>query len=311
MTVLEKAAAKMKKYRVPYRTECAFNELTTLGTGGKIYLTIVPENARQLVWAAKYLSRRQIPHCFVGIRQQHSCLRRLLRGGCRGDQGRQGVRFSRRHGDGAMRTFHLGAVLQIGKRRALRRRIFRLSAGDGRGSHRVQRRLLRAERAGRGKKASPLLEKGKLRRIEAKDCRFSKRNSLFKQSGCLVLQTEMVFGRDNPQRIQSRLSAMRRHKALTQPLGCRSAGCVLFHPTISLSPLIERAGLKGFRIGGAEVSQKHAGFIVNVDKASSADVYLLIRHVKKALCEMGVNAMTEVCLINFPPKEQQCPFPVR
>lgn len=310
MTVLEKAAAKMKKYRVPYRTECAFNELTTLGTGGKIYLTIVPENARQLVWAAKYLSRRQIPHCFVGYGSNILASDDFYEGVAVVTKGVKGCVFQ----DGTV-TAQCGLSTS-----ALCSKLVNAGLCGGEffgclpatvGGATVCNAGCFGQSVQDVVKSVTLLEKGKLRRIEAKDCLFSKRNSLFKQSGCLVLQTEMVFGRDNPQRIQSRLSAMRRHKALTQPLGCRSAGCVLFHPTISLSPLIERAGLKGFRIGGAEVSQKHAGFIVNVDKASSADVYLLIRHVKKALCEMGVNAMTEVCLINFPPKEQQCPFPVR
>ena len=110
----------------------------------------------------------------------------------------------------------------------------------------------------------------------------------------------------------SGVSGMLAEKKRSQPVECFSAGSV-FRREGDVVParLIDLCGLKGFCVGDAAVSEKHAGFIVNVDKASSADVYLLIRHVKKALCEMGVNAMTEVCLINFPPKEQQCPFPVR
>ena len=74
----------------------------------------------------------------------------------------------------------------------------------------------------------------------------------------------------------------------------------MYHDKVAVSRLIDQAGLKGYTVGGAQVSTKHAGFVVNLDKATSWDIYLVIRYVKETLLSLyGVRAKTEVCLINF------------
>jgi len=81
-----------------------------------------------------------------------------------------------------------------------------------------------------------------------------------------------------------------------QPLDLPSCGSVFVNPPGHKSgQLIERAGLKGFAIGGAKVSEKHANFIVNFNGAKASDIDLLIRHVRKTVREMsGVDLHTEV-----------------
>ena len=85
----------------------------------------------------------------------------------------------------------------------------------------------------------------------------------------------------------------------SQPLEFPSAGSVFKRPAGHFAgKLIEDAGLKGTRIGGAEVSPKHAGFIVNVGGATSDDVYRLIRHIQKVVEErFGIMLEREVELL--------------
>jgi UDP-N-acetylmuramate dehydrogenase len=66
--------------------------------------------------------------------------------------------------------------------------------------------------------------------------------------------------------------------------------------------LIESAGLKGYRIGDASVSQKHANFIINHGNASAADIEALIEHVQKTVAEStGIHLATEVRIVGDPP----------
>ena len=66
MNALEKTLVKMKKNNVRCECNCTFEKLTTLGCGGKIYLTLFPESVSLLVFVAKYLYRHKITHCFLG-----------------------------------------------------------------------------------------------------------------------------------------------------------------------------------------------------------------------------------------------------
>lgn len=89
------------------------------------------------------------------------------------------------------------------------------------------------------------------------------------------------------------------HRSETQPINQRSCGSVFRNPQGDYSArLIESCGLKGHRIGGAEVSEKHANFIVNADKASAADIEQLIGHVHDTVeSQCGVSLHAEVRVI--------------
>ena len=85
-------------------------------------------------------------------------------------------------------------------------------------------------------------------------------------------------------------------KKASQPLGHQSTGCIFKNPRgISAGMLIEQAGLKGARVGGAEVSDRHANFIVADPDATSQDVLQLIELVRNTVAErLGVELETEI-----------------
>jgi UDP-N-acetylmuramate dehydrogenase len=102
---------------------------------------------------------------------------------------------------------------------------------------------------------------------------------------------------------KEKLEAMLERRKTTQPLGLPSCGSVFRNPPGDhAARLIEAAGLKGHRIGGAEVSEKHANFIINSDHASAADIETLIEHVQEVvLTKHGIELLHEVRIVGEAP----------
>jgi UDP-N-acetylmuramate dehydrogenase len=95
------------------------------------------------------------------------------------------------------------------------------------------------------------------------------------------------------------MKAMLERRKLTQPLGLPSCGSVFRNPPGDYSArLIEAAGLKGYRIGGAEVSEKHANFIINTGDATATDIEALIEHVQQTVLDVhGIELVHEVRIV--------------
>jgi UDP-N-acetylmuramate dehydrogenase len=112
----------------------------------------------------------------------------------------------------------------------------------------------------------------------------------------LVLEATFQLSPADPDVIKARLDEIRRWRQTHQPLGLPSAGSVFRNPADdSAGRLIEAAGLKGHRIGGAVVSEKHANFIVNDQKGTAADVRRLADHVRSVVAVRdGVELALEI-----------------
>lgn len=126
------------------------------------------------------------------------------------------------------------------------------------------------------------------------DLAFAYRSSDLAES--IVLEAELALQPDDPNEIANRLRKIWILKKSTQPLGSQSAGCIFKNPSgASAGAMIDKAGLKGTRIGGAEVSDRHANFIITHEDATSADVLRLIDLIRSKVAEQfGVHLELEI-----------------
>ena len=128
---------------------------------------------------------------------------------------------------------------------------------------------------------------------------FSYRHSVFSAGEGIVLGAKVKLESGDPDAIKAKMDDLMARRKASQPLELPSAGSTFKRPTgYYAGPLIEGCGLKGCRVGGAEVSSKHAGFVVNVGGAPCADVLALIEKVQKTVYDAhGVMLEPEVKII--------------
>jgi UDP-N-acetylmuramate dehydrogenase len=140
--------------------------------------------------------------------------------------------------------------------------------------------------------------------VPAADLGLAYRDSRFKHvepgaASELILDATFRLADADPDAIKARLDEIRRWRQAHQPLGLPSAGSVFRNPdSDSAGRLIDATGLKGRRIGGAVVSEKHANFIVNDRKGTATDVRQLADEVRRAVAEQsGVSLAFEIAFI--------------
>jgi len=117
--------------------------------------------------------------------------------------------------------------------------------------------------------------------------------------GCLVLDTRVVLRRDDKEKVKARVIELLMARKQRQPWGVPSAGSIFKNPQEeSAGKLIESAGLKGRTVGNAQVSDKHANFIISLGKAKASDVLALMDIVKQTVLEVhGVRLEPEIKII--------------
>ncbi|MBR4721199.1 MAG: UDP-N-acetylmuramate dehydrogenase [Clostridia bacterium] len=147
-------------------------------------------------------------------------------------------------------------------------------------------------------KSVTYLENGEIKKIE-KDFGFGYRKSIFTDTDAIILEAEIELKDGDSHEIQAKMEDFKNRRIEKQPLSMPSAGSTFKRPEgYFAGKLIEDAGLKGCFIGGAKVSEKHSGFIVNTGNATAQDVLSLIRHIQKTVEEkFGVELKTEVKIV--------------
>ena len=131
---------------------------------------------------------------------------------------------------------------------------------------------------------------------------FSYRHSIFQEKDYIVVSARIKLHETNKQEIITLMNNRRQKRIESQPLEYPSAGSVFRNPAedIFSGKLIEDLGLKGFSIGGAKISEKHANFIVNYNNATSDDVVNLINYIKEQVKEKyNIELKVEQEFVNF------------
>lgn len=115
-----------------------------------------------------------------------------------------------------------------------------------------------------------------------KDLEFEYRKSMFAKNKFIILEAKLKLQKGNAQDIKNKMLEFEQSRKEKQPLEFPSAGSTFKRGTDFITAkLIDDAGLKGYRVGGAMVSTKHAGFVVNENNATAQDVLNLVKHIKQ------------------------------
>lgn len=140
---------------------------------------------------------------------------------------------------------------------------------------------------------------GVVRSVPASELGFSYRHSAFEGTKRLVTAATVRLAPKEPEEIKARMRQLMEKRRASQPLDVPSAGSTFKRPVGGYAAaLIDEAGLKGFAIGGAQVSEKHAGFVVNRGGASFEDVIRLMEHIKKTVYDRsGIMLEPEVRIL--------------
>ncbi len=137
---------------------------------------------------------------------------------------------------------------------------------------------------------------GRSEKLTNDQCGFTYRGSIFQNSDCVITAVTVKLEKGDPAKIKEYMDDILGRRKAKQPLDMPSAGSVFKRPVgYFAGGLIEQCCLKGYSVGGAQVSEKHAGFIVNKGGATCKDVLDLIEHIQKTVLEQtGVTLECEV-----------------
>ena len=125
-----------------------------------------------------------------------------------------------------------------------------------------------------------LTPEGEIKTLTAEELAFGYRHSKIQETGYVVISAKFALAPGNYDQIDQEMARLTHLRELKQPLEYPSCGSVFKRPVGHFAgQLISEAGLKGYRIGGVEVSEKHAGFMINVDHGTAKDYEDLIAHV--------------------------------
>lgn len=147
-------------------------------------------------------------------------------------------------------------------------------------------------------------EEGKLRTLTPAECAFGYRESIFKHKQYVIVDALFQLQPGDKKEIQARVQELSKLRKDTQDVAARCAGCAFRNPKdqtdVAAGKLIDDLGLKGFSIGGAQVSPIHGNFIINTGNATAEDIITLISYIKQQVRDKkGIQLMEEVEYVGF------------
>ncbi len=290
---------------IEYEENVSGKKLTSFGVGGNVRLVVRPRDYEQIIAVFKHLERENIPHMLIG-RGSNIVI---------DDEGFDGVmvllsEWNRIVVEGEHIAAGGGASLMSLAVEARKHSLTGLEFAHGIPGSVGGGVYMNA--GAYGGEISDVLtscecydkKNGRIICLESKDCDLSYRHSIFQDNkDLIVLGAFFKLKQGNEDEIHAKMDSFRASRLEKQPLEYRSAGSTFKRPENSFAgKLIEDAGLKGVSVGGAQVSEKHAGFIINKGNATSEDIRDLVELVKKRVRESS-GIMLE-CEIEFISNEE-------
>ena len=299
--MMNQAAEKLKQavQKGIFLTEEPMSRHTTFRTGGPAAFYVEPSEAEELQKVLDICKKEQLPHSIIGNGSN------LLVG----DLGYRGVviSFGKPFGQITVEEDTIrvgaGALLSSVARQALAASLtgFEFAAGiPGTigGAVVMNAGAYGGEMCQVLKEVTVLTAKGEIKTLPVSEVKLGYRTSCIKEKDYIVLEAVLKLQPGSAEEIRSvmeDLAAKRREK---QPLEYPSAGSTFKRPAGHFAgKLIQDAGLRGFTVGGAQVSEKHCGFVINRDHATSSDILSLCEQVQAKVKEQfGVDLELEVKL---------------
>ncbi|MFA6027600.1 MAG: UDP-N-acetylmuramate dehydrogenase [Patescibacteria group bacterium] len=143
---------------------------------------------------------------------------------------------------------------------------------------------------------------GEIKEINKEEAQFKYRDSIFKHQDLIILKAELKLNKADIKEIENKMKVCMEKKIQAQELNKPSIGSIFKNPEGEKKAweLIEQVGMRGYKMGGAQVSEKHANFIINTGTATASDVIMLISLIKQKVRDtLGVQLMEEIKYIGF------------
>lgn len=152
-----------------------------------------------------------------------------------------------------------------------------------------------------------VIRESKLVTLEQEDINYSYRYTMFKENDDILVSAKLKVKVKDVSKMKEKIKDIQEKRRSTQPLDYPNAGSVFRNPVNDAAGrLIEKCGLKGYNIGGAYVSEKHANFIINKDNAKSSDIIKLIKEIQnKVKEEENVDLVLEQIIVKWDQMEKE------
>lgn len=273
---------------------------TSFRCGGSADLYLVPSNLAELFSVRELLLKEKLPHIIMG----NGSNLLFLDGGYRGVVVKLGEGIDRVRFEGNMVFAEPGVGLAALSRQAMKEGRSGLEFACGIPGSLGGAVYMNAGAYGGSISdlvisVASLDSYGIMRDRRAAECEFGYRQSIFAKNGEMIVGVKLQLAEDLPSRIEERMRDLTEKRNAKQPVNMPSAGSFFKRPEGDFAGrLIEEAGLKGLRVGGAMVSPLHAGFIVNTGGATARDVVDLMTIVRETVAERsGIVLEPEVQIV--------------
>lgn len=273
---------------------------TTFRVGGPAEVFVTVENKEQLEKIIKYLNLVERPYFILGNGSN------LLVGdkGYRGVIIRLGGEFNTLKTEGTLLTAGASVLLSAAARAAMENGLTGMEFASGipgsiGGGVKMNAGAYDGEMRQIVESVQVMYKDGSILDLDNETMEFGYRNSVIKNRPYVVLQVSLRLQPGNREEILARMNELAARRKEKQPLEFASAGSTFKRPEgYFAGKLIMDSGLRGARIGGAQISEKHCGFVINDGTATAADIAELIQEVSETVKEkFGVTLEPEVILL--------------
>lgn len=282
----EALANFLESENIEYRQNEPMRAHTTFKIGGEADIFIIPASPAALISAVKKCTGLEIPYFILGNGSNLLVSDGGIEGAVISLAGINGI-----SAEGEKITCGAGAMLSSVCLKALSLSLTGLEfaygiPGTAGGALYMNAGAYGGQMADVIESAECLTASGEIKTLKKEDMRLGYRSSVFKKGGLIIISLTLALKKGDKAEIKAEMDELLNRRKQKQPLEYPSAGSTFKRPEgYFAGALIEKNGLKGLSVGGAQVSEKHAGFVINRGGATAADVKALIGKIQKKVFE--------------------------